>query len=162
MKKKETGRIAWLGVSAALLLLDQITKHWAGQVLGSGDVISFLPGILGLRYAENTGAAFSAFSGANAVLSIVSAAVCVAVIVVLMRHRWESKIMQLGLSAVLAGGLGNLIDRVTRGYVIDFLEIQFMHFAIFNVADVCVTVGAGLVILAIALHGGDSNGRMDG
>lgn len=161
MKKRQMGHIAWLGVSVALLLLDQISKYWAVQVLGSGGEIAFLPGILGLRYAENTGAAFSAFSGANAMLSIVSAAVCVIILVALLRNRSQSKIMQLGLSAVLAGGLGNLIDRAARGYVVDFLEIQFMRFAIFNVADVCVTVGAGLIILALALHGGNSNGRMD-
>ena len=68
---------------------------------------------------------------------------------------------KLSLSMVLAGGVGNLSDRVARGYVVDYIELQFMRFAIFNAADVFITVGAALLFVAL-LCGGERNGRMDG
>ena len=67
---------------------------------------------------------------------------------------------KLSLSMIFAGGVGNLIDRIRLGYVIDFFELQFMDFAIFNVADICITIGAALLFIAL-MRGGEGNARME-
>ena len=160
MKKRKMTSALWLSVSAALILIDWLSKRWAETILAPQGTASLIEGVIGFRYAENTGAAFSVFSGATALLSAFSLAVCAAVAVYMIRHPESGVLMQMSLSMVLAGGVGNLIDRITRGYVIDFFELQFMEFAVFNVADICITAGAALLFIAL-LCGGEKNGRVD-
>lgn len=159
MKKHRISCLLWLTLSAILILADYLLKRWAETALKGNGRLILIENVLGLRYAENTGAAFSALSGATGLLSLVSLIVCVTVIVfmVIRPQRW---FVQLPLSMILAGGMGNMIDRLTLGYVVDYFEFLFMKFAIFNLADVFITVGAALLVLVL-LIGGDEIGRMD-
>ncbi len=161
MKKEMMRGAGWLMLSAVLVLIDQASKRWAQTVLAPQQTVELWKGVIGFRYAENTGAAFSAFSGATAALGVFSLAVCVVVAVWMIMNPKAGVRMMLPLSMILAGGVGNLIDRLAHGYVVDFFELQFVEFAIFNVADICITVGAALLFIVL-LRGGEKSGRVDG
>lgn len=136
-------------IVCAGLVIDQLTKLWAAQNLG-GEVLSFIPGILNFRYVENTGAAFGMFSNGTLLLTILSAVMSVVLVVILVKYRRQmGRFMKVALALVLAGALGNLIDRLALGYVVDFIEFDFVHFAVFNIADTCVTIGA--IMMAVYL-----------
>lgn len=160
MKKKWIKSAAWLSASAVMVIIDQISKQWARTVLAPRGAMPLIDGVISLRYAENTGAAFSAFSGARFLLIGFSLAVCIAVAIYIIMHPEMNMRMQLPLSMILAGGVGNLVDRIACGYVVDFFEFQFVRFAIFNVADVFITVGAALLFIVL-LCGGDGDGRVE-
>lgn len=132
-----------------ILLADRISKRWAADVLSPQGPVSAIPGVLGWRYAENTGVAFSAFSGAGAIVCVFTGLIIAAAAVWLMRHPACGGWTGSGLTLIIAGGLGNLYDRVRFGYVIDFIELLFVRFAIFNAADIAVVSGA--VCLAIGI-----------
>lgn len=144
IKSKFTG--AW--VVPIALVLDRLSKAWAadaGRIVG---VRAIIPGIVGYRYAENTGAAFSIFSGITTILSGLTALLIVGVSLYLFLGKSIPKTARYGLWLVIAGGLGNLYDRIFYGYVVDFFNLLFVDFAIFNVADICVTCGAALAIIS--------------
>ena len=161
MKNKHGKTMARLAISALLLLIDIVSKRWAETALAKQGTMPLLKGVIGFRYAENTGAAFSAFSGATILLSAFSVIVCAFILFYIIRHPEMSGPTGLSFAMVLSGGIGNLIDRMTRGYVVDFFEFQFVRFAIFNVADICITVGACLLFIAL-LRGGEAHGGMEG
>lgn len=146
--------IAGAAVAAPALIADRLTKIWAAAVRPARDMI---PGVVALHYAENTGAAFSALSGATWLVSGASAALILAVTALLAADDKMSRWARLGLWLVVAGGLGNLYDRLTYGYVVDFIEVLFINFAIFNVADICVCLGA--VIALVSLLAQDAGGK---
>ena len=141
-----------LGISAAamlaVLIADRVTKKLAVSAL-SGGAKTVIPGILGWRYAENTGAAFSALAGSGMLLILLTAALIAAAIVWYLRHLKCNRWLAAGVTLIIAGGLGNLYDRLTLGYVIDFIEVLFVKFAIFNVADVAVVCGTICLIIGI-------------
>ena len=126
---------------AACIGLDQLLKWWVTANLEVGQSAALLPGIVRLTRLHNTGAAWSSFSGKTGVLAVVTiilmAAVVWMVVKKLVRH-------PLGLTAamlVLGGGVGNMIDRLFRGYVVDMFDLEFMDYPIFNLADIFVVVG---------------------
>lgn len=160
MKLSKMKSAGWFALSATLVFIDQLSKGWASGVLKGLRSLPLIEGVVGLRYAENTGAAFSSFSGAIDLLIAFSLVVCVTVAVHMLRHPEENIAMQLSLSLILAGGVGNLIDRIHCGYVVDFIELQFVDFAIFNAADIFITSGAVLLFIVLML-GGERNARMD-
>ena len=160
MKNRKIETAVFLGGSVLLLLIDWLSKRWAQTTLAAAKTMPLINGVIGLRYAENTGAAFSAFAGATTLLSAFSALVCMAVLIYLLKHPEMDRLSKLSLSMVFAGGTGNLIDRIKLGYVVDFFELQFMDFAIFNIADICITIGAALLFIAL-LRGGEGNARME-
>lgn len=129
-------------LALALLALDQWVKHWITLHIPLGEALPFLPGILELRTVHNYGAAWSAFSGLRWLLvgatSLIVLAVVLVVVKKIVRH-------PLGLAAcalIVSGGLGNIIDRWRLGYVVDMFNFQFIHYPVFNVADICVVSGA--------------------
>jgi len=137
-----------------LVVLDQWLKLWAVSNLQSQPGRSFIPGILYLTYLENTGAAFgflSGFGGAQWFLSIYKIAILIAALVYFFKLPYEKRFLWLRIPLVLimTGGIGNLIDRVRMGFVIDMLEFGFINFPIFNLADIYVTVGASLFVLMV-------------
>lgn len=146
-------------LAAVLILLDQLTKYLARTRLSLGEARTLLPGLLGLRCSENTGAAFSSFSENTALLTLLSALLVAGLLAFLLVRRSEPGRIRLPIVLLLAGGAGNLIDRLLRGSVTDFLELLFVRFAIFNVADVLVTAGAiWLAISVLFLTKGGSDG----
>ena len=129
-----------------IVAFDQITKYFASLRLSDGDVVGFIPGVVRFRYAENTGMAFSMLSGARWVFIVLTVCVCVGVLYYLFSNRCKSLWLYWSLGVVVSGGIGNLIDRICYGYVVDFIEPTFVDFAVFNIADCAVTCGALVLI----------------
>ena len=136
-------RGGWIALLAALL--DRLTKRWA---LGAGRARALVPGILNLRPVENEGMAFSMLSGQTVALSVLTALLIAGLVGWLVARPDGHPLARAGLWLIVGGGLGNLYDRFAAGSVTDFLELAFVRFAVFNVADVCICVGAGLVLLS--------------
>lgn len=146
----------------ALFALDRVTKYWANTFLRAmpGGQKALIPGLIGFLYAENTGAAFSFMRNNTILLTVFTFLLVVGVFLYILLNRSMGRGMTAALWAVFAGGAGNLYDRIAYGYVVDFFEVQFMRFAIFNVADVYITCGAVLfcVLLLFEARGGEKKG----
>ena len=125
-----------------IIAFDQITKYFASLNLKNTDAVGFIPGLVQFRYAENTGMAFSMLSGARWVFILVTVIACVLVLYYLFSDRCKSLWLYWSLGVIVSGGIGNLIDRIKFGYVVDFIEPTFVDFAVFNIADCAVTCGA--------------------
>ena len=135
-----------LEVIIFLTVIDQLTKYVAVTNVKVNGPVEFLFGLFQFRYVENTGAAFSSFSNNTTVLSVITAVILAGCLILLLSKKLKSKFMNVCLVLVISGGLGNLIDRIFNGYVVDFIEPLFIDFAVFNFADCCITVGAILMI----------------
>lgn len=131
---------------AVLTTVDQLIKFFVERDLQPVGKMSFIDGFIGWEYVRNTGAAFGAFSNNTKLLSIFTGIVIVAGIAVLLMGKIKSKFCQVCAVLIVAGGLGNLIDRVLLGYVIDYIEVQFVDFAVFNFADILVTCGSFMLM----------------
>lgn len=133
---------------AALLTgIDQITKWLARTYLAGRQPFVLIDGVFELRYIENTGAAFGILSGYKILLIIITTIALIGLIIIFARGvLGKSKIVIVSCTLILAGGMGNLIDRVFRDGVIDFFYFKLIDFAIFNVADSFVVVGALLML----------------
>ena len=142
-----------LGIFIAGLLLDLLSKHYVIQVLPNvGDSMDVIPGFINFIHVQNSGAAWGIFEGRSIFLIIVS-------ILILGIYIWfyalrlkklrNASSITLGISVgFIAGGcIGNLVDRIALGYVRDFINFEFMEFPVFNVADICLTVGIILMII---------------
>ena len=139
-----------LAGAAILVVIDQLIKHWATAALLPVGSMEVLPGIVELRYCLNDGMAFSMLAGKQGLLIGVTSVMLVAVLVMLFVRKMPLA-ERIAWTLVLGGGVGNLIDRVLNGVVVDYINVLFMHFAIFNFADICVCVGVGLLILVLLL-----------
>ena len=131
-------------VTLLLVISDQWSKYLAVLYLTDRRTVTVIPGFLGLRYVENTGAAFSMLSNSTTFLIVVTAIALVVMAYMIWIKKYGEPFERLCFTLIIAGGVGNLIDRVTRGFVVDFFEFLFMNFAVFNVADIYVCVGIGL------------------
>ena len=141
-----------LGAMVGLVLFDQYLKNLAEQTLQGKETVSLIPGFLGLRYAENTGAAFSMFESAPQALTILTVIALGAGVVALFAIRKKALIYDICVPLIIAGGAGNLLDRVTRGYVIDYIQTLFMNFPIFNFADCLITCGCFAIIIYLLVE----------
>lgn len=145
----------WLLLAAALVAADRLTKLAVVAHMQLGEDIPVLGPLLHLYYLRNTGAAFSLFDTLAfgrwflAGFTIVLVGVCIWVLFAGKLRGWLGN---LALTLIIAGGIGNLIDRLTTGEVVDFLYVKIIHFAIFNVADSFVVVGAVLLCLCFLLQ----------
>ena len=133
-------------IAAAVLAADRITKALASGIPPEGEIL--VPGILGLRYARNTGAAFSVLSGHPWLLGILSLVVTAGAFLCL-RKKQLTLLTGTGLMMMLGGAVGNMIDRFFTGYVPDMIEFLFIDFAIFNVADTFLCIGCALTALGL-------------
>ena len=136
-------KTAWVAV--LVFVLDRLTKILAERSQGA---FSLIPGVLGWRYAQNTGMAFSLLSGRPWLLGILSVAVLAAAALVLRSYRLDG-LTRTGCMLIFGGAVGNMVDRFFTGYVVDMIEFLFVDFAVFNVADTALTVGC--VLLGISL-----------
>ena len=134
-----------------LVVADQLVKNWAVNVLqpvGSMDFIHFGDfKILDLTYLENRGAIFGSMAGQRWFLVGFTSLVIIAGIIFMFATLKRSKLLNIAVGLFIAGGIGNLIDRIHMGYVVDMFEIKLFNFAIFNVADICVTVAFVLLLI---------------
>jgi len=136
-------------LAVVLIGIDQVVKAWVRGNIPLGTSIPFIPHLMDLTYVQNTGAAFSSFAGLTWLLTLVSLAVSVALAVALARNFFPSRFGKLVLSLLLAGAVGNLIDRALFHFVTDMFQTTFMDFAVFNVADICVVVGGVLMVIYV-------------
>ena len=127
---------------AVLTAADQVIKLFVERFLAPVGTAEFINGFIGWNYVRNTGAAFGSFSDNTVLLSVVTGAVLLTGIVLIAMKKVKSRFCLVCAVMIISGGLGNLIDRVLKGYVVDFIDLQFMNFAVFNFADILVTVGA--------------------
>ena len=131
----------YLLLAAVLCGADQLFKHWVSGTIPLGGTMDLIPGVLGLTHVRNTGMAFSMLSKHTWLLALVSAVVAAGLVWLLLRGkftRWE----KVCLALILGGAVGNLIDRALLGYVVDMFQTLFVRFAVFNLADSFIDVGA--------------------
>lgn len=134
--------------------LDMITKSCFDN-----KHFSIIEGLIGIYSCYNTGAAFSSFSGYTTLLAIFSAILAIGLLIFYILIKNDSLLFQIGISLILGGALGNLYDRVALGYVRDFINLEFVDFAVFNIADSCITLGIIAVsIYILFLDGGGNKG----
>ena len=136
----------WIAVLT--VIADQLVKWACLSLEGS---VTLIPHVLALTYAENTGMAFSLFSGRAWLLGVVSAVCILTGWLVLRRYRL-GVLSRVAAMLMLGGAVGNMLDRFFRGYVVDMFEVLFMEFAIFNVADAALTVGTVLMAVSLLLR----------
>lgn len=131
-----------------LLVIDQLVKQWVATTIALGTSHVVIPGVLALTNLRNSGAAWSILEGQQWLFIVISL-IAIVVVLYLMR-RWRNRWpLLLGLSLVLAGTLGNFCDRLLHGYVVDMFELLFINFPIFNVADICLTIGVLILVIEI-------------
>ncbi|WP_416675414.1 signal peptidase II [Egbenema bharatensis] len=147
-------------VAAAIgLILDQLTKLWVDRVFELGETLPLWEGVFHFTYVTNPGAAFSWFSEQGEWLRWLSLLVSVGLVVLAWfgprMDRWE----QVGYGCVLAGALGNGIDRFRLGEVIDFLDFRLINFPVFNIADICINIGILCLLIAAFKPNPTGNGK---
>ena len=152
---KKRGIVA--GIIAALIVLDQVVKAYVVQNIALGEVKTWIPNLVSLTYLQNRWAAFSILQDQQLLFAVITLVVVVGAIWYLHKHMEDSFWMVLGLTLIIAGGLGNFIDRVSQGFVVDMFHLDFINFAIFNVADSYLTVG--VIVLLIAMLKEEMNGN---
>ena len=140
-------------VAALVLMLDQMVKYFMTIQLTPGVNVPLIPGILHLTYVENTGAALNFMSDMRWILVGVTAVVIVLIIVGMIKYRAKIRpVGMLALAVVLGGAASHLIDRAVLGYVVDYLEFDFVRFAVMDVADWFITVGGIVFCLYYLIH----------
>ena len=152
---KKRGVIA--GFIVALIVLDQFVKAYVVQNIALGEVKTWIPNFVSLTYLQNRGAAFSMLQDQQWFFTVITLVVMAGAIWYLHKHLDDSLWTVLGLMLIISGGLGNFIDRVSQGFVVDMFHLDFVNFAIFNVADSYLTVG--VIVLMIAMLKEEMNGN---
>ena len=121
---------------------DQLLKFWVVDNLHVGQLIELIPGLVGITYRKNTGMSFSLLSDHTVMLAVVSVVAVPIIIWLITKKKWFNNFERLCLAIALGGVIGNGIDRVCRGFVVDMIEPLFINFAVFNIADICINIGA--------------------
>lgn len=145
--------LLWSILAIFIIVFDQLTKYWVVENIGLTDSIKIIPNIVDFVYVKNTGAAFSFLANKTygiVLLSMISIIFCIAVILFIAKKKPTNKLLLSSLALMFSGAVGNVIDRVVRGFVVDFIELTFINFPVFNVADIAITVGAVLLIIYVS------------
>ncbi len=149
--------LKWLWLTAAIFALDLATKFWVSSTLSLYEVIP-VTHFFNLILAHNSGAAFSFLADAGGwqrwFFTVIALVVSVVIVVWLKRLPVNEKLQAVALASILGGALGNVFDRVVHGYVVDFLDFHYQgyHWPAFNVADMAIMMGAGLLIWHTIFH----------
>ena len=152
----------WILITVGVVVLDQFTKWLAVEYLIPIGTVPIIKDALHLTYVENPGAAFGMMQNSRWIFLLVSTVAIIAIIIYLIKFATKNKLALLSLAFILGGGIGNMIDRVALGYVVDFIDFRLINFAVFNVADSFVCVGAALLIIYVLFIEGKENKRPDG
>ena len=157
-RRRFPSRRVMFAIAASILVLDQVSKAMVRAWLPLHSSVTVIPELLDFRYVQNTGAAFGLLNSADIpfkaeIMTAVALLALAAIAFYASRTTPDEPLSKLGLAAVLGGAVGNLIDRVTSGYVVDFVDVYWRdwHFWAFNVADAAITVGACCLILDMAV-----------
>lgn len=144
MKKRYIGTL--LG-AAGIAAADQFTKWLTARNIAPGGVVPVWDGVVRLTYLRNSGMAFSLFEGGRWVFLVFTAVFLTLAVLAVVKDWLPHPLARTGLVMVSGGAVGNLIDRLLYGSVVDMIELEFIRFAVFNVADIFVTVGAALILV---------------
>lgn len=146
-----------LGVFALIIIaLDQFTKYLTVANIPLGDEIAAIPGLFHFTYIRNTGASFSMLEG-NGWLFIGVLILFTVILAVILKKKIIKKTFEIWcLAAVWGGGVGNAIDRIRLGYVVDMIEVEFMNFAVFNVADIFICCGCFALVVYVLFFDRDA------
>jgi len=138
--------LPWL-IAAFIIIADQATKYYAATILikQPGYTVPIISNILHLTYAENKGAAFSILQNQRWLFITLTIIICIVIIFILITHSSMHILLKISLSLILGGAIGNLIDRIKLGYVIDFIDFRIINYPIFNLADSAVVIGTILL-----------------
>lgn len=147
-------RFPYFLIAGLAIGLDRLVKLWAASALTLSEPHPLLGQAIRLTRVHNAGGAFGIFPGNGTLFLIVSSVVAVGLVSILLVARLRGRLVKFGLALILGGAVGNLIDRLHFGYVLDFFEVR--GFPVFNLADACVTVGVGLILIHI-LFGGEKD-----
>lgn len=132
---------------------DQALKLWTVANLALYESAPLLPGVVELRYIQNTGGGFSILSGHTRLLAVLTAVLMLVIALLLVKKTFSHPLAMWSLTLILGGGLGNLIDRVRLGYVVDMFHLQFVTYPVFNIADILVVCGTiGFAAYYLLLH----------
>lgn len=134
-------------IALSILGLDFFSKSYVLNNVTLGETFGSFTPLIDFTYVQNTGAAFGIFSGKMNILAVISFAFCIGVIVCWVIKKPQDKLLCISLSMIFAGALGNGIDRVTLGFVVDFIKTTFINFPVFNIADIGITVGVALLAI---------------
>lgn len=139
-------------IIAGGIILDQLSKWLVVKFLKPIDDLPLWDGVFHFNYHENTGAAFGMFSDARWVFMVISTVAIIGLSLYVFFGRVTNTLSGISICLIISGGIANMIDRIALGYVVDFLYFKLINFAIFNVADSFVCVGAGLLVLSLILE----------
>ena len=138
--------------AALIVVVDQITKYLTVAMIPLYGRVDFIPGLLSLTYAQNTGAAWSMFEGMQWMFALIFLVLTVAVLYEYFKSPLPfNKFERWCIAAIYGGGLGNMIDRLRLGFVVDMIEVEFIRFPVFNVADCFITCGCILLMVHLIL-----------
>ena len=136
-------------LSAVLALVDQLLKLLVKAELAPIGELPLLDGVLHLTYVENRGMAFGMMQGQKWLLIWVTALVLLVLIAGIIMGKIRKPATLFTTAVIIGGGIGNLIDRVYRGYVVDYIDVRIINFAVFNFADICVTCGTAVLLMIL-------------
>ena len=139
--------VLYIAIFLAIIAFDQITKYIIASDFYLGESRAVIDGLLSFTYVQNKGAAFGMLQGARVFFIILTVVVFGALIFYLVKTRPQSHLEKTALTFIAGGAIGNFIDRLALSYVRDFIEVTFIDFPVFNIADCFVCIGAGLYIL---------------
>ena len=143
----------YIGLILVVLCSDQLLKQWISHHLSVGETILSNP-VIDLTYLKNTGAAWSIFSGKKWLLIII-ALVAIVILTYLIIKNHRHPLLATGLSLALSGAIGNVIDRILYGYVIDMFQLEFISFPIFNIADIALCLGVFMILIYLIREDGN-------
>lgn len=137
----------YLILAALIVIADQAVKYLVVSHIALGETAFSILGLFSVTYVKNEGAAFSIMSGRVSALSVVSVIFCIGVIAYWIWKKPKNKLLCTSLALMFSGALGNAIDRIFRGFVVDFINAEFISFPVFNIADTAIVIGAALLVL---------------
>jgi len=135
-------------LALGIFALDRVVKLWILANFALGEVRPLIPGFIQLRYVQNTGVAFSFLADHQWVLILIIPFMLIGLGIALAKGVFPCPVQKIALVAVMASGFGNWLDRILYGYVVDMFDFVFMNFAVFNVADIFITIGAPVLFIA--------------
>ena len=133
--------LLYLILSILFVIADQVVKMWIVNNFSLHEGMEFIKGIVSILYVRNTGAAWGMFEGKMFFFYLITAVAVGTLLYLMFKEKGKSKFLLTAYSLILAGAVGNFIDRIRLGYVVDMFKFEFIDFPIFNVADICLTIG---------------------
>lgn len=163
VKKKSfaAATLIWAAAAAVIIAADRIIKHIVMTNYSEGSRIGELPGFFDFIYVRNTGAAFSLFSDMTLILGIVSILFCICAAVYWFVKKPDRAMKQAAVALLFAGALGNAVDRIFYGYVVDFISIKWFDFPVFNIADAAIVAGAVTAVVYVVFFDREKKGSLD-